>query len=134
MAADSVGQIGLDLVLNKNGFDKQMAGIQNLAKKAGKTLAAAFTVKKIVDFGKECIELGSDLAEVQNVVDVVFPHMNKQIDEFVKNAAAQFGLSETMAKKFTGTFGAMSKAFGFGEKQAYDMSTTLTGRKSRCPQ
>ena len=127
MAADSVGQIGLDLVINKNGFDKQLIGIQSLAKKTGKILAAAFTVKKLADFGKECIELGSDLAEVQNVVDVVFPHMNKQIDGFAKNAAAQFGLSETMTKKFTGTFGAMSKAFGFGEKQAYDMSTTLTG-------
>ena len=127
MAADSAGQISLDLVINKNGFDKQLIGIQNLAKKAGKTLAAAFTVKKLVDFSKECIELGSDLAEVQNVVDVVFPHMNKQIDGFAKNAAAQFGLSETMTKKFTGTFGAMAKAFGFGEKQAYDMSTTLTG-------
>ncbi|RHQ26159.1 hypothetical protein DWZ08_04175 [Clostridiaceae bacterium AF29-16BH] len=127
MAADSVGQIGLDLVINKNGFDKQLVGIQSLAKKTGKILAAAFTVKKLADFGKECIDLGSDLAEVQNVVDVVFPHMNKQIDGFAKNAAAQFGLSETMTKKFTGTFGAMSKAFGFGEKQAYDMSTTLTG-------
>lgn len=127
MAADSVGQIGLDLVINKNGFDKQLAGIQKLATKAGKTLAAAFTIKKLVDFSKECIELGSDLAEVQNVVDVVFPRMNKQIDSFAKNAAKQFGLSETMAKKFTGTFGAMSKAFGFGEQQAYDMSTTLTG-------
>ena len=127
MAADSVGQIGLDLVINKNGFDKQLVGIQSLAKKTGKILAAAFTVKKLADFGKECIDLGSDLAEVQNVVDVVFPHMNKQIDGFAKNAAAQFGLSETRTKKFTGTFGAMSKAFGFGEKQAYDMSTTLTG-------
>lgn len=127
MAADSVGQIGLDLVINKNGFDKQLVGIQSLAKKTGKILAAAFTVKKLADFGKECIELGSDLAEVQNVVDVVFPHMNKQIDSFAKNAAAQFGLSETMTKKFTGTFGAMSKAFRFGEQQAYDMSTTLTG-------
>ena len=127
MAEDSAGQIALDLVLNKNGFEKQLSGIQKLAKKAGKTLAAAFAVKKIVDFGKECIELGSDLAEAQNVVDVVFPRMNKQIDGFAKNAAAQFGLSETMAKKFTGTFGAMSKAFGFGEKQAYDMATTLAG-------
>lgn len=127
MAAESVGQIGLDLVINKNGFDKQLVGIQSLAKKTGKILAAAFTVKKLADFGKECIDLGSDLAEVQNVVDVVFPHMNKQIDGFAKNAAAQFGLSETRTKKFTGTFGAMSKAFGFGEKQAYDMSTTLTG-------
>ena len=29
---DSVGQIGLDLVVNKNDFEKQMTGIQSLAK------------------------------------------------------------------------------------------------------
>lgn len=127
MAADSVGQIGLDLVVNKNDFNSQMLGIENLAKKAGKALAAAFTVKKIFDFGKSCIELGSDLAEVQNVVDVTFSQMSKQVDKFAQNAAAQFGLSETMAKQFTGTFGAMAKAFGFSGKAAYDMSTTLTG-------
>lgn len=127
MAADSVGQIRLDLVVNKNDFEKQMSGIQSLAKKAGTVLASAFAVKKIADFGKSCIELGSDLSEVQNVVDVTFPRMNKQIDQFAKNAAMQFGLSETMSKRFTGTFGAMAKAFGFNEKAAYDMSTTLTG-------
>ena len=32
-----------------------------------------------------------------------------------------------MAKNFTGTFGAMGKAFGFSEGQAYDMATALTG-------
>ena len=125
--ADSVGQIGLDLVVNQNNFNRQMAGIQGLAKKAGAALAAAFAVKKIIDFGKSAIELGSDLTEVQNVVDVTFPKMSKQIDAFAKNAALSFGLSETMAKKFTGTFGAMAKAFGFSEGAAYDMSTTLTG-------
>ena len=36
------------------------------------------------------------------------------------------GLSETMAKQYVGTFGAMSKSFGFSEAQAYDMSTALT--------
>ena len=51
MAADSVGQIGLDLVVNKSEFEKQMSGIQGLAKKVGKSLAAAFAVKKLVDFG-----------------------------------------------------------------------------------
>ncbi len=127
MAADSVGQIGLDLVVNKRDFEKQMAGIQGLAKKAGKALAAAFAVKKIVDFGAQCIELGSDLQEVQNVVDVTFPRMSRQVDKFAQNAAKSFGLSETMAKRYTGTFGAMAKAFGFNEKAAYDMSTTLTG-------
>lgn len=32
-----------------------------------------------------------------------------------------------MAKKFTGTFGAMANAFGFSEKKSYKMSTALTG-------
>ena len=103
------------------------SGLGSALKKIGTMLISAFAVKKLVDFGKECIELGSDLAEVQNVVDVVFPRMNKQVDKFAKNAAMQFGLSETMSKRFTGTFGAMAKAFGFNEKAAYDMSTTLTG-------
>lgn len=127
MAAESVGQIGLDLTVNDRSFKKQMAGIQGMAKKAGAALAAAFAVKKIIDFGAACIELGSDLAEVQNVVDVTFPRMSKKVDEFARNAAGSFGLSETMAKKFTGTFGAMAKAFGFNEQAAYEMSTALTG-------
>ena len=90
---DSVGQIALDLVVNKNDFEKQMTGIRGLAKKAGAALAGAFAIKKLVDFSKSCIELGSDLAEVQNVVDVTFPHMNQQINQFAQNAAKQFGLS-----------------------------------------
>lgn len=125
--ATSVGQIGLDLVVNKNQFNKQMQGVTNLAKKAGVALAAAFSVKKLVDFGKQCVELGSDLEEVQNVVDVTFPKMSAQVDQFAKSAAESFGLSETMAKKFTGTLGSMAEAFGFSEKAAYEMSTTLTG-------
>lgn len=127
MAADSAGQIGLDLVINQQQFNKQLSGIQNLAKKTGKLLAGAFAVKGLTSFAKDCIELGSDLTEVQNVVDVVFPTMSKKVNEFAQNAASTFGLSETMAKKFTGTFGAMANAFGFSEKESYKMSTALTG-------
>lgn len=102
-------------------------GLGGALKKIATMVAGAFAIKKIFDFGKSCIELGSDLAEVQNVVDVTFSQMSKQVDKFAQNAATQFGLSETMAKRFTGTFGAMAKAFGFSGKAAYDMSTTLTG-------
>lgn len=127
MADDSAGRIELELAVNQNGFEKQMRGLQSLAKKAGAALASAFAIKKLTDFASECIELGSDLAEVQNVVDVTFTSMSKKIDAFAKDAAASFGLSETMAKRYTGTFGAMAKAFGFSEQAAYEMSTTLTG-------
>lgn len=125
--ATSIGEIGLDLVVNQNRFRQQMTGVTSLAKKAGAALAAAFGTKKLIDFGKQCLELGSDLAEVQNVVDVTFPNMTAQVDKFAKSAAQSFGLSETMTKQYTGTFGAMAKAFGFTEEQAYDMGSALTG-------
>ena len=127
MSTESVGQIGLDLVVNQNQFDRQMRGITNIASKAGKILAGAFAIKKITEFTSACVDLGSDLAEVQNVVDVTFSKMNEQVNNFAQNAVFQFGLSETMAKQYTGTFGAMAKAFGFVESEAYAMSTTLTG-------
>ena len=127
MAATSVGEIGLDLVINSSGFNRQVSKMESLAKKAGATFASAFAVKKLADFGSQCIKLGSDLAEVQNVVDVTFSSMSADVDKFAKSAINNFGLSETMAKQYTGTFGAMAKAFGFAEDQAYNMSTTLTG-------
>ena len=95
-------------------------------KKIGLAIGAAFAVGKLVQFGKEAIELGSDLQEVQNVVDVTFTTLSHKVDEFAKAAAATAGLSETMAKKYVGTFGAMSKSFGFTESAAYEMSTALT--------
>lgn len=111
----------------KKSFTGGFNGITDLAKKAGGAIAAALAVGKIVDFGKECIELGSDLSEVQNVVDVTFTQMRQQVNEFAQSAAKNFGLSETMAKRYTGTLGAMAKAFGFTEQEAATMSMTLTG-------
>lgn len=124
--ATKIGDVELGLVVNQQGFTNQLNGIQQKVMGFAKVLAGAFAVKKLIDFGSEAIKLGSDLNEVQNVVDVAFPKMSKQVDEFAKSAMYASGLSETMAKRYTGTFGAMSKAFGFSEEQAYEMSTALT--------
>ena len=127
MSNNSVGNINLDLNLNSKGFKKQLSGIQGAAAKAGKAMAAAFTVKAMVNFSKQCLELGSNLSEVQNVVDVTFGGMSEKVNQFAQEAAMSYGLSETMAKKYTGTFGAMANAFGITGEEAYDMSTRLTG-------
>ena len=111
---------------NVNLLGRQFEGLGATIKRIGILIGSAFAVGKLIQFGKECLELGSDLAEVQNVVDVTFPNMSAKVDEFAKSAAQNFGLSETMAKQYTGTFGAMAKAFGFTEQQAYDMGSSLT--------
>lgn len=97
----------------------------NLGKLTKVGLIAAAT-KKLVDFGKASIEVASDLREVQNVVDVTFGHMAKEVDEFAANAREQFGLSELSAKKFASTMGAMLKSSGITGEAVKDMSIELT--------
>ena len=132
----NVGSVDFELLLNSNPFNKGLknatntiksSGIENSLKKIGKLAVAAFSVKAIVNFGKECIDLGSDLTEVQNVVDVTFGSLNTEVNKFAENAIDKFGLGQTVTKKYVGTFGAMSKAFGFSNKEALAMSETLTG-------
>lgn len=131
MAAD--GSVIIDTRMDTSGVQNGVSaikqsfnGLGSAVKKIGLLIGGAFAVGKLVQFGKECVELGSDLAEVQNVVDVTFTTMSDKVNEFAKNAMTSAGLSETMAKRYVGTFGAMSKSFGFSEAQAYDMSTALT--------
>ncbi len=132
----NVGSVDFELLLNSNPFNKGLkdttnaiksSGIENSLKKIGKLAVAAFSVKAIVNFGKECIDLGSDLTEVQNVVDVTFGSLNTEVNRFAENAITQFGLGQTVTKKYAGTFGAMAKAFNFSNKEALAMSETLTG-------
>lgn len=131
MAAD--GSVIIDTRMDTTGVQNGVSaikqsfnGLGSVVKKIGVLIGGAFAVGKLAQFGKECVELGSDLAEVQNVVDVTFTTMSDKVNEFAKNAMTSAGLFETMAKQYTGTFGAMAKAFGFSEEQAYNMSTQLT--------
>lgn len=100
--------------------------IGNILGRVGKLLAGAFAVGKIIQFGKECVDLGSDLSEVQNVVDVTFGALADDVNKFAENAISSLGLSETSAKQYTSVMGAMLKSMGISTGQALEMSKAMT--------
>lgn len=110
--------------------------INNLSKKAdevskkftnvGKNLTLGVTTP-LAGFSTYAVKMASDLSEVQNVVDTTFKESSNTINEFAKNAAEKFGLSELSAKQFTGTMGAMLKSMGLGNQEVTDMSMALAG-------
>lgn len=136
----------LEVVINANTkqFNEQVAQVQNKVDsmassvnssvdkmsgtfdKLGKILASVFAIGAITKFTKSCLDLGSSLTEVQNVVDVTFGSMSDRVNEFAKGAWKTIGLSETMAKQYMGNFGAMAKAMGFATSEAEKMAETLT--------
>lgn len=110
-----------------NSVEKSVNGLASAAKKLTGILVAAFAVDKIVQFGKEAIELGSDVAEVQNVVDVAFGDMSYMVEDFADKAITSFGMSELAAKRTASTYMAMASNMGVTQRQAAEMAITLAG-------
>lgn len=125
------GHIGLRLLLEAPGMNTQISSMANsaarMASKAFSIVGTAMGIATTGSFVKQCINAGSDLAEVQNVVDNSFKTMKDSVNSFAKDAIKNFGLSETVAKQYMGTIGAMNNAFGFTERQSYDMAEAVTG-------
>ncbi|MCQ2464385.1 MAG: hypothetical protein MJ095_02235 [Oscillospiraceae bacterium] len=118
----------LNVIIRATGtsqFQNQMqqCSQSSFAFKASLVAITAATAK----FATSALSLASGLEEVQNVVDVTFGDMAGSVNDFSKSAIQNYGISETLAKKYTGTFGAMAKSFGFTTEEAMNMSTTLTG-------
>lgn len=124
---DEVEKLKRQTTTAASHVERQTAKMKKSFGGLGKVVASVLGVGAIVAFAKSCIDLGSDLAEVQNVVDVSFGKMSGAVDAFAKNAITQFGLSELTAKKYMGTYGAMAKAFGVTGEAGYQMSAAITG-------
>ena len=126
MAATADGYIRINTKINNAGAKAGLNELTGKLKGFAVAMGMAFSVAAIVGFGKAAIDAASDLAEVQNVVDVTFREAANQINDFAKSAANGFGLSEMSAKKYAGTMGAMLKSMGLTAQKAAGMSIELT--------
>lgn len=106
---------------NKN-VTKSTKAMSSSFNALGGVLAKIFTTGAVIKFGKDAINMASDLVEVQNVVDVAFGEMSYKAEEFSKIAIKQFGMSELTAKRTSSTFMAMAKSMGLGMESASNMA------------
>lgn len=105
----------------------KLGGLSTVLGKITSVLASVFAVGAIINFGKECVELGSNVAEVQNVVDTAFGDMSYKVEAFAETAIENFGMSRLAAKKTASTYMAMAKGMGIAEDAASDMAISLAG-------
>lgn len=92
-----------------------------------KTAIGFKAIQGLVDFGRSAVDLGSQITEVENVVDVAFGSMSDKAYQFASTAKEQFGLSELAAKQYSGTMMAMMKSSGVAQDAASKMSISLAG-------
>lgn len=111
----------------KESSDKIGGSFGGVLKKLSIAAIGAGVVNGLKNLSAQAIQSASDLQEVQNVVDVTFGENAGQIETWSKKAGSQFGLTETQAKKFSSTMGAMLKSSGMAGKEIVQVSTDLAG-------
>ena len=133
LVSKTASKIGGGIKTIIGGFQRLGSGSSGL-KTASFNLSALFktaigfkAIQGLVDFGRSAVDLGSQITEVENVVDVAFGSMSDKAYQFASTAKEQFGLSELAAKTYSGTMMAMLKSSGVAQNAASDMSITLAG-------
>lgn len=114
-----------------SGFLSQLDVIGDIA--SGQFLAnmAVNGINSIIDgitgSISESIERASDLTETQNVVDVTFEDSANTINKWAQEALNAYGITETKAKQYSSTLGAMLKSMGIADDQVLQMSMDMAG-------
>lgn len=92
-----------------------------------KAIGLVMIARKALDTIKTGIDYASDLAEVQNVVDVTFGSATEAINSWSKECLAAYGMNEVSAKRYAGTIGAMLKSSGLAGDAIVGMSKDMVG-------
>ena len=92
----------MDVAVNQPNFGKignsWAPSFSKIGGGLGKFLGTAAIVAAVGQFAKASIEMGSNLTEVQNVVDVTFGAMSSSVSDWAKSASTAYGLNELQGK------------------------------------
>lgn len=128
LAAGYDGSIRINTKIDSKGFNQGLSAITGSLKKLAGAVGVAFGVASLVAFGKQAVQIASDLTEVQNVVETAFGTMSSQVDAWAKNSIKQFGMSELAAKRMASTYMAMNAGMGLNGQGAADMAMRTAER------
>lgn len=122
-AREELARLGAQL----DALEQSAEKAQDPFKKLAKAIGLAALAKKSFDVIRTGINYASDLAEVQNVVDVTFGSSAAVIDSWSKECINAYGLNEVSAKRYAGTMGAMLKSSGLAGDAIVGMSQNMVG-------
>lgn len=122
------GSIRIDTKIDSKNFNTGIKKITGSLKNLAGAVGIAFGVSSLIKFGKEALNIASDLQEVENVVDVSFGSMKQMVEDFADTALEKFGMTELQAKKTASTYMSMNKGMGLDGENAAQMAIDAAAR------
>ena len=108
------------------GATKSMSSLKSSLKGIIATLGVVFSLKALINFGQQAVDVASDLTEVDNVVQKAFGNMRGEMDALADSSIKNLGISRLEAYQTGSTFMAMGKSMLTSSQDAKDMALNLT--------
>lgn len=108
------------------GATKSMSSLKSSLKGIIGTLGLVFSLKALINFGQQAVNVASDLTEVDNVVQKAFGNMRGEMDALADSSIKNLGISRLEAYQTGSTFMAMGKSMLTSSQDAKDMALNLT--------
>lgn len=108
------------------GATKSMSSLKSSLKGIIVTLGVVFSLKALINFGQQAVDVASDLTEVDNVVQKAFGNMRGEMDALADSSIKNLGISRLEAYQTGSTFMAMGKSMLTSSQDAKDMALNLT--------
>lgn len=124
-ATRALDQMGKEQDEFNREVNEGTSAVTKLGSKIAAIAGAYLGFQVVKDTAMQAIEYSSDLAEVQNVVDVSFGMSAQTVNEWSKTTLDAFGLNELAAKRYAGTMGAMLKSSGLTGNAVTKMSMKI---------
>lgn len=93
--------------------------------KIGGAIAAAFSVSKIIEFGKFCVSAASDVQEMQNKFDVVFQGMTEDVESWASSFAGAIGRNSNAIKGYLADAQNMFVGMGMQRRASAELSEQM---------
>lgn len=128
----TVGEIGLNLVLNRQGFSKSLNAVQEQAnsvsnnmksslKKLGSAIVAAFSVAAVKNFGQQCIESAAEVNAANSQFEQTFGSMQSQAESAIATVSKNSGILKTRLQGVGTSIYAFAKTTGMDSADALNM-------------
>lgn len=128
----TVGEIGLNLVLNRQGFSKSLNAVQEQAnsvsnkmsaklKKLGTAVVAAFSVAAVKKFGQQCNESAAEVNAANSQFEQTFGSMQSQAESAIATVSKNSGILKTRLQGVGTSIYAFAKTTGMDSADALNM-------------
>lgn len=122
------GSLNFDTKIDTSGFNKgtkqlsnSLGGIKSSLGKIAAAAAAAFSVKALIDFGKQAVESSAEVKAAKSQFEQTFGEIQSQAESMINGVAKSSGILETRLKGVGTSIYAFAKTTGMDSASALNL-------------